>query len=344
MKHWMAEAQRRLQSDFQLSIITLLGLMGAVGITPFAVYRFLVGDTLVGIVDSLAVSGILLAVVFAWKTGRLALVGAFLAVVNCTAAVAVSLLFGVFGLFWVYSTLLANFFLIPVRYAWGVAVVVLGLLFFMDRSFASPAERWSFVVTCLVVCCFAATFAIRSELQRRQLRDLATRDALTGVANRRSLDDEMLIAVAEFRRCGRRPGLLVLDLDYFKAVNDNHGHDVGDRVLKDFASLVQRFTRSQDRLFRFGGEEFVLLINEADDAGMARVGENIRLVIEQRLRCPDGAVTVSIGAALLKPDEGPREWLRRADQALLRAKHAGRNRLCVADVGQQMPPSDQATA
>lgn len=324
---------RRLNGDFQLSIITLLGLLGVVGITPFAVYRFLRGEWLVGLIDSAAVLGILLGIAYGWRTGRLVGLGWFLSILINAVSVAVAILYGVFGLYWVYSTLLATFFLIGVRSAWLIASVVVVLLFVTNESFGSNAERWSFVVTAFMMCCFAATFAIRSRLQHALLLELATIDALTGIANRRSLDEEMHILVADAERHDKRPGLLLMDLDFFKRVNDTHGHDVGDDVLKRFVDLILAQTRASDRLFRFGGEEFVLLVGDSKRESLSYQAEKLRYVVENSLAVKGESITVSIGMALWLPGEAAEAWLRRADQALYQAKGGGRNR-CVFSEGE----------
>jgi diguanylate cyclase (GGDEF)-like protein len=96
--------------------------------------------------------------------------------------------------------------------------------------------------------------------------------------------------------------------------------------------LIEASTRNADRLFRFGGEEFVLLLPGVDRNGLYRVAENLRQKIEAQLRSPAGPVTASLGVALLRADEDRKEWLQRVDAALYRAKHAGRNQTAVADM------------
>jgi len=124
-------------------------------------------------------------------------------------------------------------------------------------------------------------------------------------------------------------GLVMLDLDHFKRVNDQHGHDAGDRVLIAFADLIHRSTRKVDRLFRFGGEEFVLLLPGTDVVGLERAIANLQSRIAEELRGPAGPVTASLGAGVLRPDEDWTSWLARADVALFRAKADGRNRAVV---------------
>ncbi|MCE1229942.1 MAG: GGDEF domain-containing protein, partial [Firmicutes bacterium] len=113
----------------------------------------------------------------------------------------------------------------------------------------------------------------------------------------------------------------------FKSINDSWGHEAGDRVLVEFAQLLQRSARKTDRLFRYGGEEFAALVSPATGESLARLGEHLRSETERTLAVQDRSVTISIGAALLCEGELPEQWFARADQALYRAKHQGRNQV-----------------
>jgi diguanylate cyclase (GGDEF)-like protein len=171
----------------------------------------------------------------------------------------------------------------------------------------------------------------RTEAQRLQLEQLATRDALTGVHNRRALTEELALATEAFARGAPPAAIVVLDLDHFKRINDEFGHEAGDRVLVAFADCARAHVRSIDRLFRLGGEEFVLLLARAPASGLRPFTDTLRERVRASLRGPDGPVTVSAGVAMLRTGEGWEAWLRRADAALYRAKAAGRDRTEVAD-------------
>src|SRR5690606_19591203 len=127
-------------------------------------------------------------------------------------------------------------------------------------------------------------------------------------------------------RPGPLCGLLLLDIDHFKIINDTHGHAEGDRVLVDLADLVWHSSRRADRLFRLGGEEFVLLLPGADLSGLNSAAQNIVRAVGERVHTPDGPVTVSIGGTLLLPEDEGSSWIHRADICLYQAKNGGRNR------------------
>lgn len=314
----------RLRSDFHLSVITLLGICAILGVLPFAIYRFTAGFYLTGVVDMLIVTGVVFAVIYAWRTGDTVRTGLFLAIVTCGGAV-VATHVGSAGLFWLFPTLLTSFFLVRPEIAVTVNIISIGVLATDIEAFSSNVDRWTFVTSCLVVSTCAFIFAQRTESQRVQLEKLATRDPLTGVRNRRVMERELKLAVTSHRQTGMNYGLIILDLDHFKLINDRFGHDVGDEVLIQLSRLVLDCTRQADHLFRFGGEEFVLLLAGADLAGMKAVAENIRQRIQADLKSPGGPVTASLGCALLNSGENWIGWVKRADTALYRAKAQGRN-------------------
>jgi diguanylate cyclase (GGDEF)-like protein len=319
----------RLRTDFRLSIITLLGACAVLGITPFAFYRFYTGDLMAGIVDCLILAGIVLTVAYAWATGKTDRSGLCLAVVACSGATIVATMQGDVGIFWMFPALVGSFFLTTPRVAVTVSSLALLVLVAHNVAFDSPQQMWSFVITSIVVSACAYIFALRNESQRMQLEQLATFDPLTGVGNRRAMDEALQLAVATASRTRSSYGLVILDLDHFKRINDTHGHSVGDKVLVHCAHLVQQNIRQTDRLFRFGGEEFVVLLTGTRHEGLQSVALGLRRKLALELKGPDGAVTASFGAALLRDGEDWESWLARADAALYRAKDAGRDCIVV---------------
>lgn len=162
---------------------------------------------------------------------------------------------------------------------------------------------------------------------RGELEHLATHDSLTGALNRRALIDACELELARCRRNHGVMALLMIDLDHFKAINDTHGHPVGDRVLIDFVARVKSLLRQPDRLGRFGGEEFVALLPVTPLNEARVVAERLRAMIEAKTEDLPPC-TVSIGVTVSRSDDaGLDEIISRADAALYQAKHAGRNRI-----------------
>ena len=165
----------------------------------------------------------------------------------------------------------------------------------------------------------------------RELNVVARRDALTGIGNRLALDEAIVRLLAQGSRLRPQPFALILfDLDHFKTYNDQHGHQAGDAALARIGDILRRATRGTDVAFRYGGEEFLLLIPDTDLTGAIAVAERVRVATEEANDLPP--FTISGGVALWDPIDGrdPQPLLRRADTALYLAKRAGRNRI-VAD-------------
>jgi diguanylate cyclase (GGDEF)-like protein len=166
-----------------------------------------------------------------------------------------------------------------------------------------------------------------------EIERLATRDSLTGLANRRLFDESLLREAARAQRLGTPLSLLVLDVDHFKQVNDTHGHPAGDKILVAVAESLGGRLRPRDLVARYGGEEFVLILPETDGPGARVVAERTRQKVES-LRTDAGVaapvqVTISLGCATFGPAAfgNARELLGAADRALYAAKRRGRNRV-----------------
>ncbi|WP_127143398.1 PleD family two-component system response regulator [Pelagibacterium montanilacus] len=187
---------------------------------------------------------------------------------------------------------------------------------------------------------------VRTQLRRHrytvELREsvnstmaMAVTDELTGLYNRRYLDRHLQMILDKAQEQDREMAVMMLDIDFFKAVNDTHGHDVGDKILKEFAVRLQRHIRGVDLACRFGGEEFVVVMPDTGTAQAEAIAERVRVAMAEQgfsvgTELPL-AVTVSVGLAFNERDhDTPETLIKRADVALYRAKRAGRNRV-VAD-------------
>jgi diguanylate cyclase (GGDEF)-like protein len=179
-----------------------------------------------------------------------------------------------------------------------------------------------------------AAIALENARLHRMVERQALVDGLTGLANRRHLDQELVSNLARAERSGGSLSLILGDLDDFKRVNDEHGHACGDTVLREFAALMNEVVREGDTAGRWGGEEFALLLPDPTVDGAQRVAERLRQALEEQvILSPEGEplrVTVSLGVASF-PDLGGRaELVAAADEALYRAKRAGKNRVVVS--------------
>jgi diguanylate cyclase (GGDEF)-like protein len=232
-----------------------------------------------------------------------------------------------------------------------LAFCVAGLLMLTDRPIAIPHGSWpERLATTLVIvlsigrCMFLGSLSnrLRDKLYRRgvelkeayeRIEELAELDELTGSFNRRCimrmLDDE----IAHAERTQAPLSVALIDLDWFKRINDTHGHPTGDEVLRTFAITIFANIRNIDRFGRYGGEEFLLVLPDTPhDEGKAML-ERLRMIVAEldwSALSPGMSVTISAGVALLNQGETPDAFLARADGALYAAKASGRNRIASA--------------
>lgn len=176
-------------------------------------------------------------------------------------------------------------------------------------------------------------------------RDVALLDSLTGLFNRRGFDQTLIACLNEFVELGEdhalQPCLLMCDIDHFKQINDTYGHLFGDRVIRAVAQAIKNNVKGRDTAARYGGEEFVILLPDTPLEGALALAEKLRRTVEhgriKRGNPENGAaetsaqITISIGVARFMRGESLASFMDRADKALYRAKHGGRNQVCEAD-------------
>jgi diguanylate cyclase (GGDEF)-like protein len=319
---------QRLQPDFQLGIVLIYGCCAVTLVSCFAVYRFMTGSIPGGLLDLGLVVGIACMVLYGWRSGKVELAGRFLVLFNIIGTVLSTILLGDTGLYWVFVSISVNFFLTQSTwFATASNVLMLMAVILLSQGFTNHVTLWTFLSTGSMLTLLSAIVSRQNRLQQQRLQHLSITDPLTGAYNRRNMEQELQLSVEEYRRSGTTMCLLLFDLDHFKAINDNYGHDKGDDVLLTFSELVSANTRKVDRFFRFGGEEFLMLLKGASLDQALAIAEKIRAATENNPAMPSVSVTVSIGVAALGPEENWEQWLARADAAMYKAKQFGRNRI-----------------
>ena len=270
------------------------------------------------------------AMAHALRRGRAAGAGAFLCVANSVGCAVACLILGSTALPWIYLVLMTNFFLTGARLALALNVLLGAALMLMPDMFVQQIDRISAAAAAALATLFAYLFAVRVSTDHQQLEDLASLDALTGLPNRRMMERALEEALRDRRLGAGIYGLVIVDIDHFKEVNDTYGHTAGDAAIADLASILTFEMRRHDRVFRFGGEEFVVLLVVDDHAGLRAASERLRNAVRNGLRGPGGRITISLGAALLSDEERWQDWFSLADAALYRAKNNGRDSAFVA--------------
>ncbi|HPD56068.1 MAG TPA: GGDEF domain-containing protein [Smithellaceae bacterium] len=168
------------------------------------------------------------------------------------------------------------------------------------------------------------------ELRIKELEEMALLDNLTRLANRNHIERELTMRLEESKRFNVRFGIIFLDIDHFKKVNDTYGHDMGDRVLKFVADTLAKNIRPFDLVGRWGGEEFIAIIRNANENVLIELSNRLRMLVEKSyivLADDKLNVTISIGTTIVRGDDDINSIIKRADELLYQSKRAGRNRL-----------------
>lgn len=172
------------------------------------------------------------------------------------------------------------------------------------------------------------TQALRDALAAANI--LVITDSLTQAFNRRHMESLVHDEVERAQRYNQSTALIILDIDFFKAVNDNYGHPVGDKVLRQLSDILSENLRQSDALGRWGGEEFLILLPQINIAAATNVAEKLRQAVFTADFGLNKPLSISLGVADLQRGESAGDWIKRADQALYDAKHLGRNRVALA--------------
>jgi len=314
-----------------------LASAAAVCLLPFSVNAFVQGNNWLGagILCAFLVLAIDAFAIYLKKSPPIPLI---LLLVPIAVGTAVSLkVQGFFGALWAYPTVLLFTFALSRRMANVGSIVLLLMISALVYHYIGLAYTIRFFVTLTLTIVLAnIVLSIVLDLHRRLL-DQALVDPLTGVFNRRYMERCLSDAIERQRRNSAPTSLLLIDVDRFKSINDQFGHATGDNVLKGIVSLIQKRSRKLDLLFRIGGEEFMLLLPDTQEAAAAVVAEELRAATAESRLVEGWQVTLSIGVAELRPGESSDSWMKHADDALYAAKKAGRNRVVCAGLPRPQP-------
>lgn len=305
------------------------GLVAAALILPFSAFHVSQGRYLLALMDALA------AIIFggnAWalivRDRPLLPYPALVAALALAVLGSVHLVGGA-ALHWAFPATMFFYLVLPRRQA-HVACALLLLsgsgLSYLHLGFANCVR---FVVTAgLTLLLMNVVLGLVGELQQRLITQSLT-DPLTGALNRRGLDEALAQAAAQAAN-GEQAALVSFDVDHFKSINDRLGHAGGDVVLREVVKAAQARLRASDRLYRLGGEEFLVLLHAASTADAAELAEALRQGIAQAAALQPNPVTVSVGVSAWRPGLTPDTWLGAVDTAMYQAKRLGRNRVVVA--------------
>ena len=346
-----SEAERR--RSYRLNM--LIGLIGAAFLVVFGV-NALGGEELILGASLILAAGVGLgSLLLMRKTGDLRYGAYGVSVAACYVFIHLIISGGAEGTgpLWCYSLVVLITFLQGLRRGTyvvaGLTVITLIIMFVPDLPFAvaeySTAFKIRFVASFLALAVMALIYEyLRAESQSRyrsissRLDQAARTDELTGLANRREMNSLLEMEYARFTRHGQPFSVIMLDLDRFKQLNDRFGHAFGDQVLIRVASLLSANIRLTDRVARWGGEEFLILLSQTDLAEAAQVAEKLRVAVAE---CEPGdparheALTASLGVQSIEYAETIESVINQADDRLYQAKFSGRDRVVAEHIDLQ---------
>lgn len=309
-----------------------LSIVASLTIATFAAYRFLTGDMPLFALDvTLSICFILIAL-FTYKTGNTTKARQIAVIVSVIGTVLTTYYSPESGRYWLYVTSLAIYYLLPsyiIASLISVLVLISTIAAYVFVGVDNTLEIIPFISTILVINAFAFLFSFNNDKYRKKLENLSSTDPLTNLANRRAFVDKADTAVRFHVKTKRPACLIFLDMDDFKGINDKHGHAEGDRVLQEFAECLQSNVRKTDSVFRLGGYEFVILLEESDEKAAEERAEQIRVDVAQIEICCGSTISVSIGGTGIKSSDSVDSWSSRADKALYKAKKLGKNNVVI---------------
>lgn len=239
---------------------------------------------------------------------------------------------GISGSYWCYPTVLLYYFMMSERQAWLSTLLFILVNLPVVWQVLETVEAIRFTVTFLLVCTYSAIFLHIISRQYSELTHHAITDNLTGLYNRTLLQDSLTHAIYKTKRTKTAFTLIIMDIDHFKKVNDELGHDMGDQVLIQLGAFLKSYFRESDKVFRIGGEEFLILVYNTDEADCANMAEKLRRKIENLPLLSDRKVTVSTGVAGMGSAYDWKQWMKACDEYLYEAKNGGRNRVVASSV------------
>lgn len=229
--------------------------------------------------------------------------------------------------YWPYMVIAASYSILPKKQAWAVNILFIAIISPVVLSVLEHDAALRFFSVLIGVSFFS--FFTTNEIYKQHylLKEQAVTDSLTGVYNRSLLQISLENSVHQSERSNIDMTIFMIDIDNFKKINDQFGHDMGDLVLKSTGELLNGYFRGSDRVFRVAGEEFLVLVYNTDGVNAVNIAENLRREFAQLPLVPNHAVTISIGVSGLQSDMNWKQWMKQCDDNLYQAKSNGRNKV-----------------
>ena len=305
----------------------LISLIAFLCILPFTFIRWYYGDVEIAFLDGVISIILLFIFTYTYRTRKIEFAKNLIAVLLSMAALMSILLKGQSQIFWVHPTIIAIFYLIPIKFASVINILLLTIMALIVFPLTNLVDFITIIATTTLTICLSFLMFHSYNKKQHELTLLATLDPLTNTGNRRSLNTKLSKVIASQNREQTPSCLILIDLDGFKAINDEHGHTTGDEALITVCNLINEHTRVLDSLYRYGGDEFIILPLNMTLNSAKNLAEKIRCIVEKHDFIHDIKLTLSIGVSEFSLHDTPETWIKRTDQSLYKAKKNGRNRV-----------------
>jgi diguanylate cyclase (GGDEF)-like protein len=305
-------------------------LLGIIVAIPFTFYRVVNADHLLAFLDATLLVGLTACLYCVIKTRKVDTPATLVSMVSLGVMVGIVHVKGPSNVYTMFPVIMASFCLLTAQAAAIMNIICMFLLFPAFYGVLSSYEIVIIYTSIIVLSLFAYFFTLITSQQQFELTRLAARDGLTGAWNRRTLDLALNQIFLNHEIKPVTASLIIMDIDHFKSINDKYGHGVGDEILQKFAKLLSSIAGVSYQVYRYGGEEFVLVAEGSNIKDAEILAESIRSRVENSQFLENQRVTISLGVAELKQAFSEEQWLSSADEALYRAKNHGRNQYCLA--------------
>ncbi|WP_223789128.1 GGDEF domain-containing protein [Marinicella meishanensis] len=304
-----------------------LGNVALFFITPFAINNFINGRL------DVAIASFFIMVIFALNTITVVFWKRYYSWVSLLVLSPAILMFcyysipnqGIIGVLWSFPALVCLYYLLPEKQAWGANVVIIALCTYLAFNTFERGLAMRIFATLSLISAFTAVSIRQINKQQIELHRLAITDSLTGLYNRTLLRAALDEVITHHHKLLGECHLLTLDVDHFKRINDQFGHDQGDEALRNMAHCIRDHVGTHGVVFRHGGEEFIAVLEDLSWQAAKKLAEDIRLAVASIEVLPEFKTTLSIGLARLKPQMNRIDWIRESDRNLYLAKNQGRN-------------------
>lgn len=308
-------------------VLLWFSALTCISITPFAIIRFYQHDITIALIDAGIAFAMLSLFVYLYRSKNIKIAKGYFAIFIIIAVLTSIAIKGESQVLWIFPSIISIYYLMPLKTARNITILLVAISLSILYSQTNLIYFVSIAITTILTSALAYVIFMSYNSQHERFKSLASIDPLTSSGNRRALDLKLAKVISSQQREPYDMCLILFDLDHFKDINDDHGHAVGDQILITLCDLIKKNTRVLDSLYRYGGDEFIIMPLNMNLEAAIILAEKIRKVIESHEFHLNIPVTVSIGVAEFKVDDTPESWIGRADKLLYKVKDAGRNKV-----------------